>query len=382
VLIDIVHKSDGQLEPPGLSVRSNPFGPEHRRLRTWRFRPGTVKLTKSKYPKITMDKVHHLRPEVEACQKEISHVADLNNRPFVLKHNFADHPLFSLDRLAQLATFLRSTGHGASVLHRPAAVVPHTMGAWDNLGDLDAVAEVIRGCGRSGAWVALHDSELDPEYRDFLHDVVRGISRLVGRDLLTEAKYVTGVIFIGSPGSVTDFHIDSETNFLFVISGGKHFNIFDGDDPSVLSQAKIEDFYWGKWSDMRFDQALGERGMHYYLTPGEGVHSPVNFPHWVQNGSSPCIALSVLLYLPENVDRAHAFQANWLWRRLGLRPSPIDRTDHAMARRRGWLLRAFARDNPIDKRDVIASGRMRLVAPLRRVKRLLSPVPRGPAAGD
>jgi hypothetical protein len=317
-----------------------------------------------------MNQAQMPRPEVVSCDGT-SHLTDMNNRPFVLKHNMAGHPLFTLDRLAQLATFLRSTGHSESVLHRDSAIVPHTMGAWDNLGDLDTVADVIRGCEQTGAWISLHDTELEPEYRDFLYDTVRGLSRIVGRDLLAEAAYVTGHIFIGSPNSITDFHFDSETNFLFVMTGEKDFHIFDGEDPSVLSQQAIESFYWGKPTP-QFDEALADRETCYHLASGDCLHSPVNFPHWVQNGPGPCVALSVLLYLPENVDRAHAFQANWLWRRLGFRPAPIGRTDHATVRRRGWFLRAFARSRPIDKRDVIASGRMRLVAPLRRAKRLLS----------
>lgn len=303
-----------------------------------------------------------------------AHHGDLNRRPFLLKHELAGHPLFTLDRLARLAEFLRGSGLVGSVLHRDAVVTPHTMGAWDKLGDLPNVGDVIRGCERSGAWVALHDTEYDPEYREFLHDVVRSISSSVGRDLLAEAKYVTGHIFIGSPGSITDYHMDSETNFLVMMSGEKHFHLFNGDDPSILPQTMIEDFYWGKFGAVRFDHAFDSRETYFHLTPGECLHVPVNYPHWVQNGPAPCIALSVLLYMPENVDRAHAFQANWIWRRLGLRPSPIGRGDEEAVRQRGWLFRALSRKEPVDKRDVIASGRQRFLVPFRAAKRALSPL--------
>jgi hypothetical protein len=322
-----------------------------------------------------MDQSQFAKPDVVPCDGA-SHLFDMNTRPFVLKHNMAGHPLFTLDRLAQLATFLRAAGYKESVLHRDSAIVPHTMGAWDKLGDFDAVADAIRTCGTTGAWISLHDSEFDPEYREFLHDTVHSLSRIVGRDLLAEAAYATGHIFIGSPNSITDFHFDSETNFLFIMSGEKHFHIFDGEDPSVLSQRTIEDFYWGRSSAVRYDPAVGDRATSYHLAPGDCLHSPVNFPHWVQNGPAPCVALSVLLYLPENVDRAHAFQANWLWRRLGFRPSPIYRNDDAATRKRGWMFRALARKHPVNKRDVIASGRTRLTAPLRSAKRLLSALKR------
>jgi hypothetical protein len=159
-----------------------------------------------------MDQTQFAKPDVLPCDGA-SHLFDMNARPFVLKHNMAGHPLFTLDRLAQLATFLRAAGYKESVLHRDSAIVPHTMGAWDKLGDFDAVADAIRTCGTTGAWISLHDSEFDPEYREFLHDTVHSLSRIVGRDLLAEAAYVTGHIFIGSPNSITDFHFDSETNF-------------------------------------------------------------------------------------------------------------------------------------------------------------------------
>jgi hypothetical protein len=301
-----------------------------------------------------------------------AHRFDLNRRPFVLRHHLAGHPLFSLERLAQLAEFLRGSGHAGSVLYRLAAVAPHTMGAWDNLSDLPGVGDAIRGCEQSGAWVSLHDTEFDPEYREFLHDVVRAISSAVERNLLAEAAYVTGHIFIGSPRSVTDYHMDSETNFLVIMSGEKHFHLFDGEDTSILPQTVIEDFYWGKPGAVRFDPSFKNHETEIHLQPGDCLHVPVNFPHWVQNGPAPCIALSVLLYLHENVDRAHAFQSNWLWRRLGFRPSPISRVDETAVRRRGWLLRAFAARTPRDKRDVIASGRRRLTAPIRAAKRAFS----------
>lgn len=297
-----------------------------------------------------------------------AHRDDLNRRPFVLRHDLAGHRLFSLDRLARLAEFLEAAGRKDSVLHRDASTQPHQMGAWDNLGHRSGIGEVIRNCRESGAWVALHDSETDPEYRDLLHAVVRELSIAVDRDLLAEAEYVTGHIFIGSPNSVTDYHMDSETNFLVVMAGEKHFNLFDGDDESILPQQSIEDFYWGTANALRYRPELAERGVPMPLGPGDCLHVPVNFPHWVQNGPEPCIALSVLLYLPENVDRAHAFQANWLSRKAGLRPAPLQRNDHAALRRRGRLLRALSRRQPLDKRDVIASGRQRLKAPLRAIK--------------
>ena len=319
-----------------------------------------------------LDSVERVRPSAALSHDPGAHRLDLNRRPFVLKHHLAGHPLFTLERLAQLAEFLYESGHVGSVLYRQAAVLPHTMGAWDNLSNPRTIGDAIRGCGQSETWASLHDTELHPEYREILYDIVRGISSAVDRDLLAEAKYVTGHIFIGCPNSVTDYHMDSETNFLAIMSGEKHFHVFDGDDTSILPQTTIENFYWGIPRAVRFDPSFADRGTHIRLQAGDCLHVPVNFSHWVQNGSATCVALSVLLYLPENVDRAHAFQTNWMWRRLGLRPSPISRTDHAATRRRGWLLRALARKTPLDKRDVIASGRLRLQMPYRAAKRALT----------
>ena len=164
------------------------------------------------------------------------------------------------------------------------------------------------------------------------------------------------------------------------MSSDKYFHIFDDDGQSMRSQEDVEAFYSGRMT-AEFDQTLAHRETCFHLGPGDCLHSPVNSPHWVQNGPSICIALSVLLYLPENADGAHAFQANWLWRRLGFRPSPIVRNDHSAVGRRGWLFRTLARKRPMDKRDVIASGRAGLVAPLRPVKWLLGLQRRRATAG-
>lgn len=312
------------------------------------------------------------RPDAPFQFEPGAHANDLNRRPFVLRHQLADHPLFRLERLAVLAEFLRTSGRAGSVLYREAAVRPHTMGAWDNLGDLASVGDVIRTCRESGAWVALHDSEADPEYRELLHGIVHELSSAVGRDLLSQAEYVTGHIFIGSPNSVTDYHMDSETNFLIVMAGQKQFHMYDGDDPAILPQQAIENFYWGTPNALRYGAALAGQDTVIDVRAGDCLHVPVNFPHWVQNGPEPCIALSVLLYLPENVDRAHAFQMNRLLRMLGIGPSPVMRSDLDAMRRKGRFFRLLSRRTPLDKRDVIASGRQRFKAPVRAARRIIA----------
>jgi len=301
--------------------------------------------------------------------------AFLNTQAFTFKHALADHPLFTLERLAQLAELVSRERGEDRVLYGKALTTPHTAAAWDGLARAPSPSDIVRTCAEAGTWVALHDTEVDSEYRALLHQIVADLSVGFGRDLLAEAVHVTGHIFVGSPRSVTNYHMDSETNFLCLVRGSKEFHLFDGTDREILDERDIERFYWGDFTAARLSAAQPAKEQLFQLAPGDGLHVPVNFPHWVQNSADVCIALSILLYLPENVERAHAYQTNRLLRLLGITPGPIG-VDRARDRRRGWVWRALSDKPPRNKHDVLWSGITRLKAPARAARNYLQGVQR------
>ncbi|MEZ6055448.1 MAG: hypothetical protein R3C01_01965 [Planctomycetaceae bacterium] len=59
------------------------------------------------------------------------------------------------------------------------------------------------------------------------------------------------------------------------------------------------------------------------LQSGFGLHFPVTYPHWVQNGSEVSISFSITFRTPDLDRRRTLYAANDRLRRLGLSPSPI-----------------------------------------------------------
>jgi len=68
------------------------------------------------------------------------------------------------------------------------------------------------------------------------------------------------------------------------------------------------------------DYALQRIGV-YKMVPGDGVHIPVNAPHWVTNGESPSVSLSVNFEF-KGSEKSDVYRTNYYLRQLGLTPTP------------------------------------------------------------
>src|SRR5579863_10279363 len=85
--------------------------------------------------------------------------------PFGFGHGLAQHPLFSIDRLARLTDTMLARG--------PADCFMHVDGAGWPSGSFDAAArersaDIVRHLERPGAWIKLTSpQEVDGEYRHF-----------------------------------------------------------------------------------------------------------------------------------------------------------------------------------------------------------------------
>jgi hypothetical protein len=56
------------------------------------------------------------------------------------------------------------------------------------------------------------------------------------------------------------------------------------------------------------------------------VHIPVNAPHWLENHNNVSISLSVNFQFKDSL-KANAYRANFLLRRLGIKPTPPGRSE-------------------------------------------------------
>jgi hypothetical protein len=245
--------------------------------------------------------------------------AELNRRPFPVRHELSDHPAFRLDRLVELARRLPPErveyNAGDLPISQDPRLTPHT-----GL----SVEETIRRITDCRSWMVLKRVESDPVYERVLDQCLDEIARLVP-GMRTRRAFV----FISSPGSVTPYHIDHEYNFLLQIRGRKSMSIFDR---SVVSEQQLERFYRGEHRNLVFSEHNAHKSQTFDLGPGDGVHVPVNAPHYVVNGPEASVSFSITFRTPEGDRRSAVYVANDRLRRLGLRPRAVGEVpmlDHA-----------------------------------------------------
>jgi len=237
---------------------------------------------------------------------------DFNVRPFLVRHHLVDHPAFKLERLLELARRLPPEtveyNAGDLPLTQDPKLTPRT-----GL----SIEETIRRITEARSWMVLKRVEVDDEYRRVLHDCLDQIV-LLAPDMRMRVRQA--FVFISSPGSVTPYHIDHEYNFLLQIRGSKSISVFDR---SVLSEEEIERFYRGEHRNLVFDERRAGEAQTFELLSGNGVHVPVNAPHYVKNGPEASVSFSITFRTPEGDRRSSVYRVNERMRSIGINPRPV-----------------------------------------------------------
>lgn len=233
-----------------------------------------------------------------------------------LQHDLHDHPLLTLDALADLAQRL------------PAGSIEYNPGDLPIGIAIDAVpqaqrgiAETIRDIARAGSWVALKRIEQDPAYAALLNTVLDELEDIV-RPRTGAMLQREGFVFITSPGGVTPFHFDPEHNILLQITGSKTMTLFPVEDEASFPAEAHECYHLGlHHRNLAWQDDFAAKGTAITIMPGEAIHVPVKAPHWVQNGNAASISLSVTWRSEWSFAEADARAFNHLLRQLGLRPA-------------------------------------------------------------
>lgn len=237
---------------------------------------------------------------------------------FAFPHRLADHPLFRIEHLIELATSL--SDDPSRVVYDAGDV--RVDQRWDEVPLCDIpVAELIKQIETAGAWILLKHADKRPGYGELLEECLRDVEALIGRSLHSEMKARKFIVFLNSPHRVTSYHIDHQASFLLQIQGTKTISIFDRDDRDVLSERELENFWARDANAARYRADLQSRARTFELRPGMGVHIPVNAPHWVQNGPDVSVSLNFNIDFHDRI-RGDLYRANYWLRRLGLSPKP------------------------------------------------------------
>jgi quercetin dioxygenase-like cupin family protein len=243
-------------------------------------------------------------------------------RPAILTHRLAGHPLFDLEALAALSQRMRPADVEYNRGDLPVGIDPAATPS-NGLG----IAETIRSIEECGSWMVLKFVEQDPAYHDLLHATLAELEPLVapvtGAMLKMEA-----FIFISSPDAVTPFHFDPEHNILLQLKGRKTMTVFPADDESIASGESHESFHNGGHRNLPWQDDFAASGSAFELRPGEAIYVPVKAPHWVKNGPGPSISFSITWRSGWSLQESDARGFNSLLRKAGIDPAPPGRFPH------------------------------------------------------
>jgi len=245
----------------------------------------------------------------------------LNQRHFAFRHYLANHPLFAVPQLLELHERILARGERGGLAAWEAQLSPSKK--YGQLPKQEDIRKAAWGISEGRSLLRLSGAhEFDPRYKE-IHDRILDEAGVLSEfPLRQKVTWSSMTILLSSPGVITPYHIDHQSNLLFQIQGEKDIWLFDPKDRSVLTEDEVERYYAGSVNAAEYREAVQPAAHRYQLKPGLGVHNPSLGPHWVKNG--PCVSVSVSLNfsLGELEARARVYQMNRYLRRLGFSPRP------------------------------------------------------------
>lgn len=240
-----------------------------------------------------------------------------NERACLLRHRLVDHPLLTLPRLLEVAKqlppkYVRINSGKVAVNATPAQIPGNGLSLEDSFQRIE----------ESDTRIMIKKLEYVPEYRDLLYSCIAELEAL-GHPATRGIWAREGYVFISAPNQTTPYHMDPEINFLLQVRGRKTFHVLPGADRSVLSEKDIELFYTGLHESLPFLDDAPVRAVPLPMGPGEGVHIPVNHPHWVSTENEVTISFAVTFQTEATKRRGAIYAVNHSLRRLGLKPTPF-----------------------------------------------------------
>jgi Cupin-like domain len=232
-------------------------------------------------------------------------------KAFMLKHSLADHQLFTLPRLVELAKSMPRDGIEYNSGKVAVGVKP------EDVPKIDMPAEdVIRTIETANAWMVIKSVEHDPSYLALLEVFVEEANAAAGKKR-SDYSDLQGFIFVSSAKSTTPFHFDAEENILIQIKGDKFVRTFDNDDRKLISEEALE-ISPNKHRNQKYEEWFESRATLHSLKPGDAVHMPYTIPHWVSTGDTYSISMAMTWKTPEVLRLNKIRFMNGTLRRFGL----------------------------------------------------------------
>lgn len=259
-------------------------------------------------------------------------------RSVYVKHGLSDHPLFTLDAIAEVADRLPRES-----VRREHGQLPFiNKDGYVDVGE-GLPSQTIRDIERNGFRVSLRDIHQAPEYAELINDCLDEVDALVA-DREGGMVHRAGYLFISSPAATTPMHFDVEHSFLLQVRGRKNVHVaaFDG-DPSTLERERSR-YLNGEECDFAAMEAVADT---FAIEAGLGVYLPSYVPHWVETEAGVSISFSIPFFTAFCRRAETVYRINRRLRKLHISPRPpgasphIDRTKEAVFR--SWSILRDAR---------------------------------------
>jgi hypothetical protein len=200
--------------------------------------------------------------------------------------------------------------------------------------------------------IFLKSIHIHPEYKRLLDDFLAEFSAAQGIEFSHRYKRPICTIILASPERVTPYHIDDSENLLLQVHGSKKFFVFDGKDRDIISARELELYWGGHNSDVpRYSKEVQTKAIEYNLLPGLGVHVPLTFPHWAQNGGEISVAVSIN-FQKRKCDQLNVSWVNHQLRKLGMKPHELGRNDTLDSCKSAAVQGAFALRRILENRSL------------------------------
>lgn len=255
------------------------------------------------------------------------------DRAASLSHALVGHPLLTIEALAELAERMP-----LSSVEYNLGKLPLGVRAEDTPSNGLTLGETIRTIESNGSWAVLKNVEQDSAYGALLEEALAELAPIVSQ-ATGPMLHREAFIFLSSPGSVTPFHMDPEHNILLQIRGEKVMTVFPAGDEELVPAAQSESFHAGGHRNLIWQEHFRHRGTAVRLLPGDAIHVPVKAPHFVENGASVSISLSVTWRSERSVAESELHGLNALLRGRGLPVARIGaRPERQRARRLAYRI--------------------------------------------
>ena len=250
-------------------------------------------------------------------------------RSVLVEHSLSDHPLFTIEAIAELADRLPTQSVRREHGHLPIA----DSRGYVDVGEGPPSASIL-DVERNGFRISLRDIQQIPEYAEVVNACLDEVEPLVSARE-GGMRFRSGYLFISCPAATTPMHFDAEHSFLLQLQGTKHVTVAAFDNDRAKLRHELDRYTDGDQCDFPAMEAVAET---FRIDPGLGVYLPSYVPHWVETEAGVYVSFSIPFYTRFCERAEGVYRVNSWLRKARLSPrqpgevGPVDVTKAAVFR--------------------------------------------------